>query len=113
MVDSVTRLIFAVEGRTEDNFVRSSLRDHLWGFGLASSSTIVGKAKAAARGNSGRGMRGGGCYADWEMTSPCAIALLQITVKQTDAIVSNRYWQTKSTTGDSSHTSNSMSSRLW
>ena len=66
MADSVTRLIFAVEGRTEDNFVRSSLRDHLWGFGLASSSTIVGKAKAAARGNSGRGVRGGGCYADWE-----------------------------------------------
>jgi hypothetical protein len=62
----VTRLIFAVEGRTEDNFVRSSLRDHLWGFGLASSSTIVGKAKAAARGNSGRGVRGGGCYADWK-----------------------------------------------
>jgi hypothetical protein len=62
----VTRLIFAVEGRTEDNFVRSSLRDHLWGFGLSASSTIVGKAKAAARGNSGRGVRGGGCYADWE-----------------------------------------------
>jgi hypothetical protein len=66
MADFVTRLIIAVEGRTEDNFVRSSLRDHLWGFGLASSSTIVGKAKAAARGNSGRGVRGGGCYADWE-----------------------------------------------
>ena len=66
MADSVTRLIFAVEGRTEDNFVRSSLRDHLWGFGLASSSTIVGKVKAAARGNSVRGVRGGGCFADWE-----------------------------------------------
>jgi hypothetical protein len=60
MADSVTRLIFAVEGRTEDNFVRNSLRDHLWGFGLASSSTIVGKAKAAARGNSARGVRGAG-----------------------------------------------------
>ena len=66
MADSVTRLIFAVEGRTEDNFVRNSLRDHLWGIGLDSSSTTVGKAKAAARGNSGRGVRGGGCYADWE-----------------------------------------------
>lgn len=66
MADPVRRLIVAVEGQTEDNFVRRILQPHLWGFGIAVSSTIVGKAKAAAKGNSGKGARGGGCYADWE-----------------------------------------------
>jgi|694.fasta_scaffold94246_5 hypothetical protein len=66
MADSVRRLMVAVEGPTEDNFVRQILHPHLWSHGIAVSSTIVGKAKAAARGNSGKGSRGGGCYADWE-----------------------------------------------
>jgi hypothetical protein len=66
MADPVRRLIVAVEGQTEDNFVRRILQPHLWGFGISVSATIVGKAKAAARGNSGKGARGGGCYADWE-----------------------------------------------
>lgn len=66
MVDPVRRLIVAVEGPTEDNFVRRILRPHLWSYGIAVSSTIVGKAKAAARGNKGKGARGGGCYSDWE-----------------------------------------------
>lgn len=66
MADPVRRLIVAVEGQTEDNFVRRILQPHLWGFGIVVSATIVGKAKAAARGNSGNGARGGGCYADWE-----------------------------------------------
>lgn len=66
MVEPVRRLLVAVEGQTEDNFVRRILQPHLWGFGIALSATIVGKAKAAARGNSGSGVRGGGCYADWE-----------------------------------------------
>lgn len=46
--------------------MRRILQPHLWGFGIAVSSTIVGKAKAAARGNSGKGSRGGGCYVEWE-----------------------------------------------
>lgn len=66
MADPVRRLIVAVEGQTEDNFVRRILVPHLWGFGIVVSATIVGKAKAAARGNSSKGSRGGGCYADWE-----------------------------------------------
>ena len=66
MAVPVKRLIVAVEGSTEDNFVRRILQPHLWGFGIAVSSTIVGKAKAAARGNSGKGARGGGCYVEWE-----------------------------------------------
>jgi hypothetical protein len=66
MVEPVRRLLVAVEGQTEDNFVRRILQPHLWGFGIAVSATIVGKAKAVARGNSGKGARGGGCYADWE-----------------------------------------------
>jgi hypothetical protein len=66
MADPVRRLIVAVEGQTEDNFVRRILQPHLWGFGIVVSATIVGKAKAAARVNSGKGARGGGCYADWE-----------------------------------------------
>jgi len=44
MADPVRRLIVAVEGSTEDNFVRRVLRSHLWSFGIAVSSTIVGKA---------------------------------------------------------------------
>ena len=66
MAVPVKRLIVAVEGPTEDYFVRRILQPHLWGFGIAVSSTIVGKAKAAARGNSGKGARGGGCYVEWE-----------------------------------------------
>jgi hypothetical protein len=66
MADPVRRLIVAVEGPTEDNFVRRILQPHLWSYGIAVSSTIVGKAKAAARGNKGKGARGGGCYSDWE-----------------------------------------------
>jgi len=66
MADPVRRLIVVVEGQTEDNFVRRILPPHLWGSGVVVSATIVGKAKAAARGNSGKGARGGGCYADWE-----------------------------------------------
>jgi hypothetical protein len=66
MVEPVRRLIVAVEGPTEDNFVRRILQPHLWSYGIAVSSTIVGKAKAAARGNKGKGARGGGCYSDWE-----------------------------------------------
>jgi hypothetical protein len=66
MIGPVRRLMIVVEGPTEDNFVRSILQPHLWGFSLAVSSTIVGKAKAAARGNTRKGSRGGGCYADWE-----------------------------------------------
>ncbi len=66
MADPVRRLIVAVEGSTEDNFVRRILQPHLWSYGIAVSSTIVGKAKAAARGNKGKGARGGGCYSDWE-----------------------------------------------
>lgn len=66
MVDPVRRLIVAVEGQTEDNFVRRMLQPHLWDYGMAVSATIVGKAKAAAKGNSGKAARGGGCYADWE-----------------------------------------------
>lgn len=66
MPASVSRLIIAVEGPTEDNFVRQVLMPYLAPLGINTSSTIVGKAKAAARGNSGKGARGGGCYADWE-----------------------------------------------
>lgn len=66
MADSVRRLIVAVEGQTEDNFVDRILKPHLWDYGIRVSSTILGKVKAAARGNSGQGARGGGCYADWE-----------------------------------------------
>jgi hypothetical protein len=66
MADPLRRLIVAVEGPTEDNFVRRILRPHLWGYGIAVLSTIVGNAKAAARGSNGKGARGGGCYSDWE-----------------------------------------------
>lgn len=66
MAMSVKRLIVVVEGQTEDNFVRRILRPHLWGFGINAYPTIVGKAKAAARGNSGKDARGGGRYIDWE-----------------------------------------------
>lgn len=61
-----TRLIIVVEGTTEDNFVRHLLAPHLHSFGVHATSTIVGKAKAASRGLSGRGKRGGGCYANWK-----------------------------------------------
>lgn len=66
MAMSVKRLIVVVEGPTEDNFVRRILRPHLWAFGIVVSSTIIGKAKSAARGNSGKDARGGGRYIDWE-----------------------------------------------
>jgi hypothetical protein len=66
MADPVGRLIVAVEGQTEDNFVRRILQPHLWDYGISVSATIVGNAKAAARGNSGKAARGGGCYTDWE-----------------------------------------------
>ncbi len=66
MADPFRRLIVAVEGQTEDNFVRRILQPHLLSYGIYASSTIVGKAKAAVRRNNGKGARGGGCYSDWE-----------------------------------------------
>lgn len=60
-----TRLIIVVEGRTEANFVRRTLVPHLGRFGVAAVASVVGKAKAADRGLSGSGVRGGYPYADW------------------------------------------------
>lgn len=59
------RLILVVEGPTEANFVRKILAPHLGRFGVAAAPSVVGKAKAADRGLSGRGVRGGYPYADW------------------------------------------------
>ena len=59
------RLIVVVEGQTERNFVDRVLRPHLQHFGITVSATVVGKAKAADRGQSGPGARGGNRYADW------------------------------------------------
>lgn len=59
------RLIVVVEGHTESNFVNRVLRSHLLSSGIATSATVVGKAKAADRGQSGPGTRGGNRYADW------------------------------------------------
>jgi len=59
------RLIIVVEGPTEANFVRRSLAPHLGPFGVSATPSIVGKAKAANRGLSGSGVRGGYPYADW------------------------------------------------
>jgi hypothetical protein len=60
------RLIVVVEGQTESNFVNRVLRSHLLRSGIAATATIVGKAKAADRGRSGPGVRGGNGYADWK-----------------------------------------------
>jgi hypothetical protein len=60
-----TRLIIIVEGPTEANFVRRVLAVHLGRFGVVAVPSIVGKAKAADRGLSGTGVRGGYPYADW------------------------------------------------
>jgi len=60
------RLIIVVEGQSESNFVGRVLGPHLQSFGIAATATIVGKAKAAARGRSGPGVRGGNRYADWK-----------------------------------------------
>ena len=60
------RLIVVVEGPTESNFVNRVLRSHLLRSGIAATATIVGKAKAADRGRSGPGTRGGNRYADWK-----------------------------------------------
>ena len=59
------RLILIVEGPTEANFVRQVLAPHLGRFGVVAVPSIVGKAKAADRGLSGHGVRGGYPYADW------------------------------------------------
>lgn len=53
------RLIVVVEGQTESNFVNRVLRSHLLRSGIEATATIVGKAKAADRGRSGPGTRGG------------------------------------------------------
>jgi len=60
------RLIIVVEGQTESNFVKRVLCPHLQSSGITASATIVGKAKAADRGRSGPGTRGGNRYADWK-----------------------------------------------
>ena len=60
------RLIVVVEGQTEANFVNRVLRLHLRAFGIDAAATIVGKAKAADRGLSGPGARGGHRFADWK-----------------------------------------------
>ncbi|MBD2548227.1 DUF4276 family protein [Microcystis elabens FACHB-917] len=59
------RLIIVVEGQTEANFVRRILAPHLGHFGVFAAPSVVGKGKAAARGLSGSGVRGGYPYADW------------------------------------------------
>jgi hypothetical protein len=66
MPASPTQLIIVVEGQTEDNFVSRILAPHLGCFGISTSSTIVGKVKAKARGLSGSGVRGGFRFADWK-----------------------------------------------
>ncbi len=53
------RLILVVEGPTEANFVKRILAPHLCRFGVVAVPSIVGKAKAADRGLSGQGVRGG------------------------------------------------------
>jgi hypothetical protein len=65
MPESPKRLIIVVEGETERNFVNRVLRPHLQRSGVTANATIVGKAKAADRGRSGPGTRGGNRYADW------------------------------------------------
>ena len=64
MAESI-RLILVVEGPTEASFVRRILAPHLGRFDVAASPSIVGKAKAAARGLQGSGVRGGYPYVDW------------------------------------------------
>lgn len=53
------RLILVVEGPTEANFVKRILAPHLGRFGVVAVPSIVGKVKAADRGLSGQGVRGG------------------------------------------------------
>lgn len=65
MPAAAKRLIVVVEGQTESNFVNRVLRHHLQRSGVTANATIVGKAKAADRGRSGPGTRGGNRYADW------------------------------------------------
>jgi len=60
------RLFIVVEGQTEDNFVRQTLKPHLLSHNVIVASTVAGKAKAADRGKSGHGVRGGNRFVDWQ-----------------------------------------------
>jgi hypothetical protein len=51
------RMIVAVEGQTEEAFVKEVLKPHLDDRGVYTSATIVGKMIAQKRGHRGRGPR--------------------------------------------------------